>query len=180
MEEQSVVGVYNTIAQAEWAVHELDHKGFPMQRVSLVSRDLGSATGIHGFITVGEDRTKHSAVTGTWVGGLFALLMGAAFLWVPGFGPLLVAGRLAVVLLAGIEGALAGAATGGLLGALANWGVAEEHIFDYEKMVRRGKYLVIANGTPDEAASALDILQRTETEEVHLHAGTGVKATRAC
>lgn len=169
MAEQSVVGVYDTIAQAEWAVHELDHQGFPMQQVSIVTRDLGSATRTHGFITTGEDKTKHGAVTGTWVGGLFGLLMGAAFLWVPGFGPLLVAGRLAVLLLAGIEGALAGAATGGLLGALANWGVAEKHIFDYEKMVKSGKYLLIAHGNPEEVSNAHAILQGTEAKELRLH-----------
>jgi hypothetical protein len=174
MAEQSVVGVYDTIAQAEWAVHELDHKGFPMQQVSIVTQNLGSDTGTHGFITAGEDRTKHGAVTGTWVGGLFGLLMGAAFLWVPGFGPLLVAGRLAVLLLAGIEGALAGAATGGLLGALVNWGIAEEHIFDYEKMVKRGKYLVIAFGNPEQAANAHAILQGTEAKELRLHTGARV------
>lgn len=171
MAEQSVVGVYDTMVQAEWAVHELDHRGFPMQQVSIVTRNLESGSKTHGFISVGEDRTKHSAVTGTWVGGLFGLLMGAAFLWVPGFGPLLVAGRLATLLLAGIEGALAGAATGGLLGALVNWGVAEEHIFDYEKMVKSGKYLVIAYGNPDQVANAYTILQGTEAKKLRLHTG---------
>ena len=172
MAEQSVVGVYETIAQAEWAVHELDHKGFPMQQVSIVTQDLGSDTGIHGFITTGEDRTKHGAATGSWVGGVFGLLMGAAFLWVPGFGPLLVAGRLAVLLLAGIEGALAGAATGGLLGALSNWGIAEQHIFDYEKMVKSGKYLLIAHGNPKELENAQAIMQESEAKEVRLHTGS--------
>lgn len=171
MAEQSVVGVYETTAQAEWAVHKLDHEGFPLRQVSVVTQNLGSGTGTHGFISVGEDRTKHSAVTGTWVGGLFGLLIGAAFLWVPGFGPLLVAGRLAALLLAGIEGALAGAATGSLLGALANWGVAEEHIFDYEKKVKSGKYLVIAYGKPDEVTHAYAILQETEASELRLHTG---------
>jgi hypothetical protein len=174
MAEQSVIGVYDTMAQAEEAVHKLEHEGFPVPQVSVVTQNMGSGTGTHGFITVGEDRTKHDAVTGTWVGGLFGLLIGSAFLWVPGFGPLLVAGRLAALLLAGIEGALAGAATGGLLGALANWGVAEEHIFDYEKKVKSGKYLVIAYGKPAEVAHAHDILQGTAASDLRLH--TGVNA----
>jgi hypothetical protein len=47
------------------------------------------------------------------------LLVGAAFVWVPGFGPLLVAGLLTAAILGGVEGVVAGAAGGGLLSALA-------------------------------------------------------------
>jgi uncharacterized membrane protein len=85
-----------------------------------------------------------------------------------------VVGRLAALLLAGVEGALAGAATGGLLGALANWGIAEEHILDYEKRVQEGKHLVIAYGTAEEVARAHAILQSTTAGALRVHAGTSV------
>jgi hypothetical protein len=88
-----------------------------------------------------------------------SVLIGAAFLWVPGFGPLLVVGRLAALLLAGVEG------------ALANWGIAEEHILDYEKRLREGKHLVIAYGTAEEVARAHDILQGTTAGALRAHAG---------
>jgi hypothetical protein len=134
-----------------------------------VTQNLASDKATHGFIMPGDDLTPRSAATGAWVGGLVSVLIGAAFLWVPGFGPLLVVGRLAALLLAGVEGALAGAATGGLLGALANWGIAEEHILDYEKRLQEGKHLVIAYGTDEEVARAHAILQSTTAGALRVH-----------
>jgi len=120
MSERSVVGIYHSMAQAEEAVHKLDRAGFPVKHISIVTQNLASDKTTHGFITSGDDLTARGAVAGAWIGGLFSLLMGAAFLWLPGFGPLLVVGRLAALLLAGAEGTMLGAATGGLLGALAS------------------------------------------------------------
>jgi outer membrane lipoprotein SlyB len=161
--------MYETMAQAEEAVYTLERAGFPVKHVSVVTQNLASDKATHGFITPGDDLTLRGAATGAWVGGLVSVLIGAAFLWVPGFGPLLVVGRLAALLLAGVEGALAGAATGGLLGALANWGIAEEHILDYEKRVQEGKHLVIAYGTDEEVARAHAILQSTTAGALRVH-----------
>jgi hypothetical protein len=160
--------------QAEEAVHTLDHAGFPVKHVSVVTHNLMRDQPTHSFIMPGDDLTPQGAITGAWVGGLVSVLIGSAFLWLPGFGPLLVIGQFAVLLLAGIEGALAGAATGGLLGALASWGMAEEHILDYEKQLRQGNHLVIAYGTAEEVAQAHDILQGTAVGALHLHAGAYV------
>jgi uncharacterized membrane protein len=171
MAEHSVVGIYDTMAQAEEAVHTLDQAGFPVKHISIVTQSLASNKTIHGYITPGDDLTPGGAAIGAWMGGLLSVLIGAAFLWVPGFGPLLVVGRLATLLLTGVEGALLGAATGSLLGALANWGIAEEHILDYEQQVKSGKHLVIAYGTAEEVARAHAILQGTAVGAVRIHAG---------
>ena len=171
MVEHSIVGIYDTMAQAEEAVHTLERAGFPVKHVSIVTQSLASDKTIHGYITPGDDLTPRGAATGAWMGGLLSVLIGAAFLWVPGFGPLLVLGRFATLLLAGVEGALLGAATGSLLGALANWGIAEEQILDYEKQVQSGKHLVIAYGTAAEVARAQAILQDTAAGAVRAHAG---------
>ena len=174
MSERSVVGIYHSMAQAEEAVHKLDRAGFPVKHISIVTQNLASEKTTHGFITSGDDLTARGAVAGAWIGGLFSLLMGAAFLWLPGFGPLLVVGRLAALLLAGVEGTMLGAATGGLLGALASWGIAEEHILDYEKQLREGKHMVIAYGTAEEVERAHAILQETAAGALHVHASTSV------
>jgi uncharacterized membrane protein len=174
MSERSVVGIYHTMAQAEEAVHRLDRAGFSVKHISVVTQNLASGKTTHGYITPGDDLTTRGAVTGAWIGGLLSLLIGAAFLWIPGYGPLLVVGRLAALLLAGVEGTMVGAATGSLLGALANWGIAEEYILDYEKQVREGKHLVIAYGTAEEVDKAHAILQETEAGTLHVHASTSV------
>jgi hypothetical protein len=172
MPEQSVVGVYDTMVQAEAAVRKLDEAGFPITHVSIVSQNLQTEKEVVGYITV-EDVAKNGFITGAWAGGLLGLLAGAAFLWIPGFGPLMVAGRLASLflgVLSGMEGAVVGGAYGGVLGTLAGWGVSKEHIFKYEEHVRAGKHLVIVHGKPQEVARARSILQDTRATALHVHA----------
>jgi len=173
--EQSVVGVYETMAQAEGAVRELDEARFPVTHVSIVSQNPLSEKEVVGYITV-EDVARKGLITGAWAGGLLSLLAGAAFLWIPGFGPLVVGGKLASLLLGvlgGMEGAVIGSAYGGVLGALAGWGVAQEHIFKYEEHVRAGKHLVIVHGKAEEVARARSILHNTGATELQVHAEVG-------
>ena len=57
MAERSVVGIYDTMAQAEQAVHMLDQAGFPVKHVSIVTQNLASDQTMHGYITPGDDLT---------------------------------------------------------------------------------------------------------------------------
>ena len=123
MVENSVVGVYKTLSEAEAAVRSLGDDGFPIQKVSIIAKHLEDDRRVHGYVTA-CDVAKSSATTGAWVGGIFGLLVGAAFLWVPGIGPLIIAGLFAAMALGGIEGAAAGAAVTGVLGWLVG-GVSE-------------------------------------------------------
>ena len=166
--ESSVVGVYNSLDAAEEAVRKLGQGGFPIQHVSILAKDLGSEKKVHGFVT-SCDVAKASARTGAWVGGIFGLLVGAAFVWLPGVGPLVVAGSLTSALLGGVEGAVAGAAFSGVLGWLTSLGISKEHILKYEESVKAGKYLVIAHGAADEVAKAQSILRGTRPAELDLH-----------
>lgn len=75
MSDQSSVGVYETLAQAEAAVRKLDQGRFPITQVSIVAQNLQTEKEVHGFITAG-DVAKQGAGTGAWFGGLFGLLMG--------------------------------------------------------------------------------------------------------
>lgn len=155
----SMVGVYGALDEAEAAVRRLDEEGFPIDNVSIVARDLTAERSIRGFVSTG-DGVKEGASIGGWVGGILGVMIGAALVWVPGFGPLLVAGPLAAMILGGIEGAAVGVAGGGVLGALVGWGVSRKHILKYEDHLQAGRYLVIANGSPEDVAAATDILSR--------------------
>ena len=169
MNEKSVVGVYDAMNKAEDAIRQLDRASFPITQVSIVAQNLVSEKEVHGFITAG-DVAKGVAGTGAWLGGLFGLLLGAGFLWVPGFGPLIVAGPLAAALLGGVEGAAVGAAGGGLLGGLFGWGVSRRHIVKYEEQLRGGKYLVIVHGSDEQVEQARRILEVTQPTELNVHA----------
>ncbi len=168
MSDQSVIGVYDTMSKAEQAITTLSKADFPITQVSITAQNLVSEKEIHGYVTAG-DVARSGVGSGAWMGGLFGLLAGAAFVWVPGFGPLVVAGSLAAVLLAGVEGATVGAASGGVLGALAGWGVSKRHIIKYEEHIKGGMYLVIAHGTAEEVACANNILKGSGATEVTQH-----------
>ncbi|MCA9933701.1 MAG: DUF1269 domain-containing protein [Ardenticatenaceae bacterium] len=168
MSTNSVVHVYENMAAAETAVRKLDQGNFPIKQVSIMAQDMASEKEVHGFITTG-DVAKAGAGTGAWMGGLFGILIGAAFIWVPGFGPLFVAGPLAAALLGGAEGAAAGAAGGGLLGALFGWGVSKQHIVKYQETLKAGKYLLVAHGSPEEVERARTILEDSEAVEANVH-----------
>lgn len=169
MTDQSIVGVYQTMEQAEEAVRKLDQGRYPIKQVSIVAANLQTEKEVRGFIGAG-DFAKGGAGTGAWVGGFFGLLTGGAILFVPGFGPLVVMGSLAAVLLGMAEGAGLGAAGGGLLGALTGWGISKQHILKYEDHVKGGKYLVVAHGDADEVARAQTILQGSTATELNHHA----------
>jgi uncharacterized membrane protein len=175
MSDQGVIGMYDSMSKAEETVYKLDRGEFPIKQVSIVAQHLQSKRRVNDYVTV-SDAGRTGAMTGAWLGGLLGLLTGVAFMWIPGFGPLIVAGHLASVLLTlvgGVDGAVAGAAWGGVLGILVGVGVPQEHIINYENHVKAGKYLVIAHGSDEEVERARNILQGTAAMELHLHAEAG-------
>lgn len=176
MTEQSVVGVYATMADAEDAVATLDRAGFPLTRVSIVTRDLQSERDFHGSVAPG-DAAAPGAGVGAALGGLFGVLLGAAFLWAPVTGPVFTAGPLAAMLLGVLAGGVLGAAGGGLLGAAVGWGVSGDDVLEYEQHLRAGRYLVMAHGNAEEVAWADDLLrQEDQATKLTLH---GAVATAA-
>lgn len=152
------IAVYETLEEAEAAVRRLDEAGVGVGNVSIVATELTSERDVRGFVST-KDVAWEGAGIGGWIGGIFGLLVGAAFIWVPGFGPLLVAGPLATVILGGIEGTAVGAAGGGLLGGLLGIGVSRKHLLKYEDHLRGGRYLVVVGGTRDEMVRAEDVLR---------------------
>jgi hypothetical protein len=168
MSEQSVIAVFRSMEQAEDAVQKLSEAKFPVNQISIIAKNLHSEKQVHGYVTA-CDVSKRAASAGAWVGGLFGILVGAAFLWLPGVGPVIIGGSLAAMLAGGVEGALAGAAVSGIFGLLAGWGVSKQHILKYQEEVKAGNYLVIAHGTPEEVNQARAVLDKTRPHEVTQH-----------
>ncbi len=79
-----------------------------------------------------------NAAVGAGLGGVAGLLAGLAALAIPGVGPFIAAGPLAVAL----GGIIAGGATGGVVGALSTIGVPEEYARDYAAQIQQGQTLV--------------------------------------
>ena len=77
------------------------------------------------------------------------------------------------MLLGSMEGVVAGAAGGGLLGALVGWGVSKKHILKYEEHLKSGKYLLMVHGNADEVTRAHVILQGSGAADLTQHVDAG-------
>ena len=69
-----------------------------MKDLSIVGKDFQMVAQPLRFVTTGTVAGEGASV-GAWTGGVFGLLVGAAFLILSGFGPVVVAGPLAAALL---------------------------------------------------------------------------------
>jgi Heat induced stress protein YflT domain len=170
----AVVAVYETHADAEKAVKELQRSGFDMKKLSVVGKEFHTDEQVVGYYNAG-DRMKYWGEMGAFWGGLWGLLFGAAFFWVPGVGQVLVAGPLAAWIVGALEGAVV---VGGLsvLGAgLYSIGIRKNSVLKYETAMKADKYLLVAHGTAAEAARAKDILRTTGPSQLDQHTLEAVK-----
>ena len=165
---ESVVAVYGSREEAEAAIREVQFAGFNMKQLSIVGRDYHSEEHVIGYYSMG-DRMKAWGASGAFWGGLWGLLFGSAFFWVPGMGPLLVAGPVVGWIVAALEGA---AVVGGLsvLGAgLYGAGFPRDSILNYETALKAGTFVLIAHGERSEAMHAQEILLPTTPELLEHH-----------
>src|SRR5271154_4863406 len=101
----SVVAVFASHDQAEAAIRELQKDGYDMKQLSIVGKDYHTEEHVVGYYTT-CDRMSYWGKLGAFWGGFWGLLFGSAFFWVPGIGPLLVAGPLVVAIVGALEGAV--------------------------------------------------------------------------
>ena len=127
--------VYDSYAQAQRAVTDLEQAGIASSEISLVANkhisdqyaDVNDVSG-----------TATGAGVGAALGGGVGLLAGLGVMAIPGLGPVVAAGWLAATAV----GAVAGSAAGGILGALTDAGTPEHHAHVYSEAVRRGGTLL--------------------------------------
>jgi len=97
------------------------------------------------------------------------LLFGAAFFWVPGIGPVLVAGPIAASIVATLESAVVVGGLSVLGAALFSGGIPRDSVVRYETAIRADKYLLVGHGTDAEIAKAKEILRSTNPVELNDH-----------
>ena len=155
--DQIMSALYNTHAQAEQAVQELQANGYDMKRLSIVGQEYHTEEKVVGYYNMG-DRMLSWGGSGAFWGSIWSLLFGSALFLVPGFGPLLIAGPFVATLVAALEGAVVVGSVSALAGALASIGIPENSVLEYETEIKAGKFLLIAHGTTAEVARAREIL----------------------
>ncbi len=168
MAHRTINALFDDYDHAAEAIRRLEASDIPHLDISLVAGNLGGAYSQHAnrfFENEDEDGdgAGTGATIGTLAGGGAGLLAGLGMLAIPGVGPVVAAGWLVSTLV----GAGAGAAVGGLVGALADRGVSEEEAHRYEEGIRRGGVLVtvgVDQGDADRVRTILDEAGRVEVE----------------
>ncbi len=129
---------------------------------------LATEENVVGYYTAG-DRMAYWGKLGAFWGGFWGLLFGSAFFWVPGIGPLLVAGPIVVWIVAGLEGAAVMGGLSALGAAMFSIGIPKDSVLQYETQVKNGKLLLIAHGTAAEVERAKDLLDQTQANSTTVY-----------
>jgi len=163
-----VIGVFQEAVQARRAVDELRRAGFREDEIGFLARA--------GFEETGKEKAA-SVATGAVSGGVVGGVLGAAAsLLIPGIGPAIAGGILAITF--GAAGA--GALVGGVVGALTGMGVTEQEARYYQRELEIGRTIVLVKSASSQQ-DALDILRRNgsynaDTKEVNVNAKPSLKS----
>src|SRR5579863_1828871 len=176
---RTLTGLFDSFADAERAVRDLEQAGVPHGDISIVGNDADRADLPTYDHTAGTGPTtgrvaadaETGAGLGATVGGVGGLLAGLGMLVIPGLGPVVAAGWLAATITGALGGAVVGGAAGGLVGALTHAGVPEADAHVYAEGVRRGGSLVTAKVDDALIPEATGILNNDRSVDVDARRG---------
>ena len=167
-DNNSIVAIYPSHTAAEAAIKELQQGGFDMKKLSIVGSDIHKDEHVVGYYNAG-DRMKYWGKMGAFWGWIWGILFGSAFFFIPGIGPLVVAGPLVGWIVGALEGAVVVGGLSAIGAGLYSLGVPKDSILKYETALKSDKFVLIAHGSMDEIIHAKDILHRTQSETLEQH-----------
>lgn len=190
-DQRQAIGIFKHYNDLERAIRELQHVAFPMEKVSLITRNhddniLGDrltqvevledenlpqnelpdthASEERPNYQVGQG-AKTGTLAGGSLGGLAGLLVGLGTLALPGVGPILLAGTAATAVATTLAGGIMGATAGGLVGAMVGLGIPESRAQVYQQHLAQDHYVVMILGTETEIMQSEQILKSHGVEE---------------
>ncbi len=165
---KTVAALYDDLETSVQAVEQLVETGFEREQISLIAHSDDER--LQGYVhdpDTPEDRSDGAGL-GAVVGGLGGLLLGISAIAIPGVGPVITAGSIAMGLVGGGLGALAG----GMIGAMVDAGIPDEEAELYAEGVRRGGAVVMVQAADDRAALAAMTLNRFGPADIKSRAQT--------
>jgi hypothetical protein len=166
----SVIAVFADHDAAEAAIKRLTSSGFDMKHLSVVGKGYQTDEKVVGFYTTG-DRVKFWGTRGAFWGGFWGLFLGGMFMTIPVVGHVVVLGYLAAAAVAAVENAVVVGGLSALGAALYSIGVPKDSVIKYEADLKADRFLVMAQGTADEAARARAILGTSNPSRLDVHSG---------
>jgi len=168
----TVVGIFNSFADAKRGAAMLRSLGIPENRVSVLSPRTRESDIETNIPTSETEQPGMGTAVGGAVGGALGVAGGlqagmvAASALIPGVGPVFALGLIGAALL-GIGGATVGAAAGGAMEESLAGGLPRDELYLYEDALRRGRSVVIALVDSDESATrARTELDRAGAESI--------------
>lgn len=147
LRSRRVIATFEDYRDAERAVDELSDRGFPVERVSIVGRDLNIVEQVTGRMTFAR-----SALQGALSGALAGALIGWLFTVFNWFDPVVARGWLI------LDGLWFGALVGALFGLLAHALTGGRRDFASVTGVRADRYdVMVDEAFADEAARLLNV-----------------------
>jgi len=174
--QNSTVAIFHDHIGAEQAVKELQKAGFDIKKLSLVGKDYHSDEHVVGYYNTG-DRMRYWGKLGAFWGGLWGLLFGSAFFFVPGIGPIAVGGPIVSWIIGALQGAAVVGGISAIGAALYSIGIPKDSVLRYETSLKANRFLLVVHGTADEVERASSILQGTDALETTVHKVEELAAT---
>jgi hypothetical protein len=134
-----------------------------------VGKDYHSDEHVVGYYNTG-DRMRYWGTLGAFWGGLWGLLFGSAFFFVPGIGPIVVGGPIVAWIVGALQGAVVLGGISAVGAAMYSIGIPKDSVLKYETSLKANKFLLVVHGTVDEVERASGILQRAGAIETTVHA----------
>jgi hypothetical protein len=162
------VAIYANRDQADEAFSRLQTDGSVMDQLSFVGRDYwkemtGSRNSGGRFLYRGD--------LGPFWERMWAILRGWGVFWSFESGPMLVAGPLVRTIIATQEEGNGNGHKSDFEACLADIGIPEESLIQYEKALMNNQILVFVQGTMSEIVHAQDILNETRAINHTIHHG---------
>lgn len=158
-----VTALFPSRTTAERAIEELHNAGYPHDDISLLMSD---STRGREFGVKEANKAPEGAATGATLGGV----IGAVVAGLAAVGTLAIPGLSLVAagpVMAALAGLGAGAAAGGLTGALVGLGIPEHEAKFYDEKIRHGGILIGVYAHDDRKKRAKEILESCGAERVH-------------
>lgn len=168
-QDNVTASIFRTHEDAEAAVKTLQHAGFEMKQLSIVGKDYHTEEHVTGYYNAG-DRVKYWGKNGAFWGAIWGWFFGAAFFFVPGLGPMLIAGPFVSAFVGALEGAVFVGGVSALGAALFSIGIPKDSVLAYEAALKSDKFLLLVHGTAQDVARAKEVLHnQTAAAETRMH-----------
>ncbi len=147
MKVKKLVGVFEHESNAYRAIERLIKSDFEPDEISVLYKyeedvnQIANNTEVNLKSEESISSTEVGAVTGGLVGGFGGLVAQLGLIAIPGVGPFLATGPIAVT----IAGLVAGSAVGGLIGSMIDLGFTKEEAEEFEEYINQGKIIVFVD-----------------------------------